>query len=324
MADLLSLIVRHGYAVIFLIVFAEAIGMPVPAALALVAGGAAAASGILRAPTVLLLAIAAMLLGDSLLYILGSFTGWALLGFLCKVSTNPETCILRSAESFYKRGRATLVIAKFVPGLNTMAPPLAGSMRMPFEQFIGLDIAGAALYALAYGGVGFLFRDFVATITRGFLAAGRIVEIVVIAAVIVFICYRVWVYSRHRAYNIVPKVQVAELAQMLQSQGAGNILLVDVRSHGYYDSGAFRIQGSIRIEPNNLSEEILVLPKDKDIYMYCTCQREATSNRVAHILRDHGFSTFVIVGGLTAWRKAGQPVETVPGNDLVHLPTFSR
>jgi len=176
---------------------------------------------------------------------------------------------------------------------------------MPFEQFIGLDIAGAALYALAYGGVGFLFRDFVATITRGFLAAGRIVEIVVIAAVIVFICYRIWVYSRHHAYNIVPKVQVAELAQKLQSQGAGNILLVDVRSHGYYDSGAFRIQGSIRIEPNNLSEEIQMLPKDKDIYMYCTCQREATSTRVAayverpwiqHIC-DCGWSDSLAQGG---------------------------
>jgi membrane protein DedA with SNARE-associated domain/rhodanese-related sulfurtransferase len=324
MSDALSLIGRHGYSVVFLIVFLEAIGMPVPAALALVAGGAAAASGILRAPAVLLLAVAAMLLGDSLLYILGSYMGWALLGFLCKVSTNPETCILRSAESFYKRGRATLLIAKFVPGLNTMAPPLAGSMRMPFGQFMGLDIAGAFFYALAYGGVGFLFRDFVAAITRGFLAAGHIVEIVVAAALIVFISYRAWQYWQHRVYRIVPRVQVTELAKKLQSEEAEKILVVDVRSHGYYDSGAARIQGSIRIEPNNLLREVETLPKDKDIYMYCTCLREATSSRVAHLLREHGFSAFVIVGGLTAWRKAGHPMETVPGSDLVHLPTFSR
>ena len=79
-----------------------------------------------------------MLLGDSLLYVLGSRMGWGLLGFLCKVSATPETCILRSAESFYKRGRATLLIAKFIPGVNTMAPPLAGSMKMPFVQFLGL------------------------------------------------------------------------------------------------------------------------------------------------------------------------------------------
>jgi rhodanese-related sulfurtransferase len=45
---------------------------------------------------------------------------------------------------------------------------------------------------------------------------------------------------------------------------------VDVRSHGYYDAGAARIKGSIRLEPNNLTEELKTLPKDKDIYVYCT------------------------------------------------------
>jgi membrane protein DedA with SNARE-associated domain len=269
MSGFLSLIVHHGYIIIFVIVFVEAIGLPMPAALVLVAGGAAAASGTLRAPAVFFLAVTAMLLGDSLLYVLGSLMGWGLLGFLCKVSASPETCILRSAESFYKRGRATLVIAKFIPGVNTMAPPLAGSMKMPFGQFLALDLVGASLYALAYGSIGFVFRDFVAAITRGFQAAGHVVEIVVIAAVIAFAAYRVWLYRKHRVYRIVPRVQVTELAAKLQSESE-KILLVDVRSHGYYDSGAARIRGSIRIEPNNLSQEVKALPKDKDIYLYCT------------------------------------------------------
>ena len=270
MNEFFSLIARHGYSIIFVTVFVEAIGLPVPAALALVAGGAAAASGSLRTPVILALAVAAMLLGDSLLYVLGSRAGWGLLGFLCKVSASPETCILRSAESFYKRGRSTLLFAKFIPGVNTMAPPLAGSMKMPFAQFLGLDFAGAAFYTLVYGGIGFLFRDFLAAITRGFLAAGHLAEIVLIAAVIAFVAYRVWLYRKHRIYRIVPRVQVMELARQLQSEEAGKILLVDVRSHGYYDAGAERIRGSIRIEPNNLSQEIATLPKDKDIYLYCT------------------------------------------------------
>src|SRR5262249_8845655 len=153
MNDFLSLIARHGYALVFVIVFAEAIGLPMPAAVALVAAGAAAASGTLSAPLVLFLSILAMLLGDSLLFVLGRYTGWGLLGFLCKVSANPETCILRSAESFYKRGKVTLLLAKFIPGVNTMAPPLAGSMKMRPEQFLRFDLAGAALYALVYGGL---------------------------------------------------------------------------------------------------------------------------------------------------------------------------
>jgi membrane protein DedA with SNARE-associated domain len=114
--DLVSLIVHHGYIVVSLIVFAEAIGVPVPGAIALVAGGAAAASGTLNGTAMTLFAVIAMLSADSLLYVLGSHTGWTLLKFLCRVSVDPETCILRSAESFYKRGRETLLIAKFIPG----------------------------------------------------------------------------------------------------------------------------------------------------------------------------------------------------------------
>ena len=270
MNDLLALIVHHGYIVIFLIDLSEALGIPVPAALALVAGGAAVASGVLNAPAAALVAVTAMLVGDSLLYVLGSRMGWRLLGLLCRVSVDPETCILRSAESFYKRGRATLLIAKFIPGVNSMAPPLAGSMKMPFIQFLGLDFLGATAYALAYGGLGFIFRDFVATIARGFRAAGHAVEIVVIIAAIAFTAYRVSLYWKHRVYRIVPRIQVAELAEKLQTRYSEMALLVDVRSHGYYDPGAERIRGSIRLEPNNLSEELKTLPRDKDIYLYCT------------------------------------------------------
>ena len=135
MDDLTSLIAHHGYLVICVIVFAEAIGVPVPGAVALVAGGAAAASGALNAPAVVLFAVAAMLAADALLYVLGSVTGWALLKFLCRVSVDPETCVLHSAESFYKRGRTTLLIAKFIPGVSTMAAPLAGSIKCRFCNF---------------------------------------------------------------------------------------------------------------------------------------------------------------------------------------------
>ena len=94
MKDLLGLVVHHGYIFIFLIVLAEALGLPVPAALALLTGGAAVASGALSGPAALLIAVTAMLLGDSLLYVLGSRMGWRLLGVLCRLSVDPENCIL--------------------------------------------------------------------------------------------------------------------------------------------------------------------------------------------------------------------------------------
>ena len=324
MSDFLSLIVHHGYLVISLVVFAEAIGVPVPGAVALVAGGAAVASGRLYGPTVAVAAVVAMLLADSLLYALGKHTGWTILKFLCRISVDPETCVLSAAESFYKRGRPTLLVAKFIPGVSTMAAPLAGSMRMPYFQFLGLDFLGACLYALAYGAVGFVFRDFIAQIVDGFRAAGHAVEVVIIIAVFAFVAYRGSLFWKHRGDRVVPRVQVAALAAKLQAEGPGKILLADVRSHGYYSAGAVRIPGAIRIEPNNLSTEIKKFPRNKDMYLYCTCRSEATSASVAHLLRNDGFNAFVIVGGLAAWRRAGNPLEPVPQTDVVHLPTFSR
>jgi membrane protein DedA with SNARE-associated domain len=268
--DLFSLMARHGYVITFGLLLMEAMGLPFPAAVALVAAGAAVSVHALWGPYVLLVAVVALLLGDTAEFWLGRYMGWALLGFLCRVSINPETCILRSAESFYKRGKITLVIAKFIPGVNTMAAPLAGSMKMRFWQFLRLDFAGSLLYALTYLLLGYVSRDFLAALLRGFQAAGRAMEAVVLVAVLVYTIYRYVQFTKNKAYRVVPRIQVEELARRLNSEDASRVLIVDVRSHGYYDSGSARIKNSIRIEPNNLEEEIKNLPKDKDIYLYCT------------------------------------------------------
>jgi membrane protein DedA with SNARE-associated domain len=270
MNDLLSMMARHGYALTFTLLFAEAIGLPFPAAIALVAAGAGAASHTLYGPGILVAALAALLIGDSAQFWLGRYTGWALLGFLCRLSMNPETCMLRSAESFYKRGKATLVVAKFIPGVNTMAAPLAGSMKMRFGQFLRLDMSGALLYTVTYFMVGYLSRDFLAAMLHGFHVAGRVMEAGIIAALIAYAIYRATQFHRYAKYRIVPRVQVQELAARLAAGEGDKVLIVDVRSHGYYDIGSERIAGSIRIEPNNLEEEIKNLPKDRDIYLYCT------------------------------------------------------
>jgi membrane protein DedA with SNARE-associated domain len=269
MTPLLTAISHHGYLLVFLIVFAEAAGLPAPAALALIAGGAAAAAHILNPALVLVAAVCAMMLGDTLLFVLGRYTGWALLGFLCRLSLNPETCILRSAESFYKRGRLTLVFAKFIPGVNTMAPPLAGSMKMKPAQFLQLDFAGTCLYIFAYAALGYVFRDFVVKITQGLQIASHAVAEVVLVALVIFAVYRIVQYRRHRISGVIPRIEVEELAKRLVTPEK-EFVLVDVRSHGYYDPGAARIAGSIRLEPNQLSEELKTLPKDKDIFVYCT------------------------------------------------------
>jgi hypothetical protein len=186
------------------------------------------------------------------------------------VSMNPETCILRSAESFYRRGKLTLIFAKFIPGVNTMAPPLAGSMKMRPTMFLQLDAAGASLYVLAYTILGYLSRDFLSRITTGVQNAGHIFAALIVAAIVIYLAYRIVQYHRYKVADIVPRITVEELAKRIAAPDHDDVILMDVRSHGYYDSGAARIAGSVRIEPNRLSEELKAIPKDKDIFVYCT------------------------------------------------------
>ncbi len=264
----LHIIERHGYLALGIITFCEAIGLPIPAAVALVIGGAAAALHLLSFGNVLLVSVICIMLADILLFILGRKTGWSLLGFLCRVSVNPETCILRSAESFYRRGRLTLLFAKFLPGINTMAPPLAGSMRMRFLQFFRLDLIGTGLYVIAYTMVGMVFSRVLKDVLRAFETIGRGIEIVIIVSLISYVIYRLYLYWTHRVYRVVPRAQVSEL--IARREAGEDFLVADVRSHGYYDPGTQRIKDSIRFEPNNFHESLKLLPKEKPIFLYCT------------------------------------------------------
>lgn len=270
MPDFLSVIAKYGYESLFAAMFLEAIGFPIPAALALLAAGAACASGALHPVAAIAVAVVAMLTGDIILYVAGRRMGWSLLGFLCGLSLSPEVCILRAAKWFYKRGRSTLLFAKFVAGVGSMAPPLAGSMNMRPLQFLRFDLGGALCYTLAYGSLGYVFRDVFRIIAGGLQAFTRAVAWVVFVGVIGFVCYRVWLYGRYRLTGVVRRVPVGDVAARLNLEGAPDIVIADVRSHGYYDQGEKRVRGSIRIEPNNLDAFIETLPKEAPIYLYCT------------------------------------------------------
>jgi membrane protein DedA with SNARE-associated domain/rhodanese-related sulfurtransferase len=315
----LSGLSQHSYSILFAAVFLEAIGIPVPAALALLIAGAAAARGSLHPGLTVATALSAMMAGDITMFLMGRYTGWWLLSLLCRLSLNPESCILRSADSFYKRGRMLLVVAKFVPGINTMAPPMAGSMNMRLFEFLPLDLAGAALYAGAYLAAGWMFSDALGVVTRGYQMFGRTLGWVAIAALAVYLAFVIRAWVKARALRSVPFVSPADVAHAMSSDSA---IIYDVRSHGYYDSKATRIKGSKRLEPNALHQIDEQFPASTQIYLYCTCVREATSARVARVLLDKGVRSAVIKGGLRAWMKAGLPLEPVPPGEIEALPDF--
>ena len=312
MEEILGAITRHGYPILCTLVFFEAVGFPVPAALALLIAGAILPAASLPA------AIVAILAGDTLMFFVGRYTGWWLLTLLCRLSLNPESCILGAADSFYKRGRWVLAFAKFVPGINTMAPPLAGSMNMRVPQFLAFDLMGASLYAGVFWGTGFLFADFLETVKGFYRSFGTMMGWAVVTLFIGYLLYHAVLWMKSRNLSPVPRVSVAEVVRRRDSMA-----IYDVRSHGYYEKGASRIPGSTRIEPGSITQGVIAFPEGKEIIVYCTCVREATSTRVARALAAHGVEAAIIVGGFNAWKKAGLPIEPVPEQEMIALPMFA-
>jgi membrane protein DedA with SNARE-associated domain/rhodanese-related sulfurtransferase len=320
-------IAAHGYIAVAGILLLSNLGLPMPSVLTLILAGAAAHHGSLNWFVLLLVAAVAEECGATVLYLAGRTSGWWLLARLCRVSMDPETCIFRSADFFYKRGARTLLFARFVPGLASMAPPLAGSLNMRAGRYLRFDIVGVLLHVTVWTGIGFFLSPFIRAITDALAVFGHVVLGLVIAVAIGY--FGTWVFTRvrDRKYRDVERVSADEVIARLENPDPTRpIVIADVRSHGYYDPGMQRIKNSIRVEPNRLLSELDALREtlatECDIYVYCSCLRDATSVRIAHTLAAHGHKARVVEGGLRSWIKLGAPTEPVPADEMHHLPRF--
>jgi membrane protein DedA with SNARE-associated domain len=334
--DLIGVAEHHGYAVVALGMFLTAAGLPLPASVLLLAAGASADPNPahhqvihqgLRLWLLLPLAWLAAVAGDTLLYLGGRYTGWWLLAGMCRVSVDTENCIFRSADYFYRRGPKTLLFAKFVPGLASLAAPLAGSLGMRVWRFLRLDAAGALGYVGAWMLAGFVFSRFIEDMVRWVERLGHVMLFVVGVTIVAYGTMYALSVLRARQYRRVRKVSAENLHQRMQNIDPNRVVVIaDVRSHGYYDPGMQRIKNSIRVEPHRLREEIVALREfmapECEVYLYCSCIRDTTSVRVAHLLEKENCRTTVIEGGLKAWVKAGGAVEQVPAGDVRKLPQF--
>ena len=322
-----NLVAAHLFAATVLVSLFASMGVPLPVSVVLLAAGAAAHAGGLPLGWLLAAVWIAAAIGDTVLYLGGRYTGWWLLAWLCRLTTNPEQCIFRSADYFYRRGPHTLLFARFVPGLGAMAAPLAGSLNMRLARFLRLDSAGALIYTSSWVLTGYLFSHFIKEIEQ---AIARIGHLVLLAVIFLIAVYGIsWlVFSlRARRFKNIERITAESLQERLQAFNPDRLVVIaDVRSHGYYDPGMQRIKNSIRVEPHRLEEELVALKEfmapECEIFLYCSCIREATSVRIAYLMNQKNCQTRVIDGGLRAWIKAGGEVEPVPANEMQHLPRF--
>jgi membrane protein DedA with SNARE-associated domain/rhodanese-related sulfurtransferase len=334
--NLIGVVEHHGYAVVAAGMFLTAAGVPLPASVLLLAAGAAADPNPahhqvlhhgLRLWLLLPMAWLATVAGDTLLYAGGRYTGWWLLAGMCRVSVDTENCIFRSADYFYRRGPKTLLFARFIPGLASLAAPLAGSLGMRVGRFLRLDASGALGYVGAWMLTGFVFSRFIEGIVRWVERVGHMMLFLAAVVIVAYAAMYALSLVRARAYRRVRKVSAVDLTERLKNVDPNRLVVIaDVRSHGYYDPGMQRIKNSIRVEPHRLKEEIAALREfmapECEIYLYCSCMRDTTSVRVAHLLEKANCRTTVIEGGLRAWVKAGGAMEQVPEADVRKLPQF--
>ena len=325
--NLLDVIAHHGYAVTSIVLFSACCGLPLPLSVVLLTAGAAAHGGSLNLGVLVLCAFGSALLGDTLMYLGGRYTGWWLLTNICRFSMNPETCVFASAQQFYKRGPRALVVAKFVPGLATVAAILAGSLNMRLRRFLTMDGLGILIYVSAWSMAGYVFAPFLRVVIRWVERAAHFTAATVTTIIVLYVLWLVLSALRESRLSVVEKVAAQDLFELLRTATHERLLIIaDVRSHGYYDPGMLRIKNSIRVEPSRLREELEALREfmqpECEIYLYCSCAHEATSVRVARMLEKENCSTKVIRGGMKAWVKAGGPTEPVPAGDVEHLPRF--
>jgi membrane protein DedA with SNARE-associated domain/rhodanese-related sulfurtransferase len=298
---------QYGLTVVAINVLLNQIGLPVPVVPTLVVAGAIAANGQLTLGWLFLAAVCACVVADCLWYGIGQKYGIRVLKVLCRISLEPDSCVNETQSQFDRWGVNSLVIAKFVPGWATIAPPLAGAMRIGWPRFIGLSALAAMLWAGAWLLAGVLFNTQIERLLIRLDQVGSIALVAGVSLLTAYVGYKWW--ERRRFYQMLrmARISAAELHELMQS--GTEPIIIDVRSSTARALEPRWIPGALHISLPDVAVHLKDLPRDRDIILYCTCPSEASAARVAKILMNHGIKRVrPLHGGLDAWVAAGHTV----------------
>ena len=268
MSDTLEFIVRHGYSVLFVWMPAEQLGLPIPAIPLLLAAGALAGSGRLSLALVLLVSVVASLLADTLWYELGRRRGVRVLNLLCRVSLEPDSCVRRTEQIFERYGVRSLVVSKFILGLSTAAPPLAGIFGMRLPRFLFFAGLGALLYAGTFAGLGYLFSAQLEMMAAGALRLGEWLILLLAGGLTAYVLAKFWQRQRFLRVLRVARITPEELKERLD--GGEEIVIVDLRHALDLEADPHHIPGARHLSPDDLDARHTEIPRDRDIVLYCT------------------------------------------------------
>ena len=304
--------VHYAYGILFGWVLLEQMGLPIPSIPLLLTAGTLSATHQLQAPLALASVVAACLLADSIWYFLGQRFGGQVLRLLCRLSLEASTCVAKTEGYFHRRGPVTLLFAKFIPGLSTLAAPIAGQTGMPYSRFVLWDLAGSIVWAEAYLLAGRFFGDFAKRSSRVLHLLSHFAFGIFALLVIGFLCWRVWKNRKFllemRELRIEP-LELLELIRAAEVQGNTPPFVVDLRHPMDILTDPRIIPGAVRIGPSDIVAQSDSLPRDRDVVLYCTCPNEETSARIAKRLLKAGvYRVRPLKGGFEGWRDQGHPL----------------
>ena len=268
MSDTLQVLLQYGYVVLFAFVLAEQVGLPIPAVPVLLGVGALAGAGRMSVVPALSVALVASLVPDIIWYELGRRRGGRVLRLLCRISLEPDSCVRRAQDSFVKHGRGVLLVAKFFPGLSTVAPPLAGVVGISRRQFLALDSAAALVWAGAWAGVGYLFSDALEMIVSDSARLGNVLLTVAAAAILAYVAIKFTQRQLFLRSLRIARITVGELRERLATGDAG-LAIIDARSQLELSVTPYAIPGAVWIAADDIDRRHLEIPRDRDVVVYC-------------------------------------------------------
>jgi membrane protein DedA with SNARE-associated domain/rhodanese-related sulfurtransferase len=306
---MIELLSNYGYAALFTCVLLEQLGLPLPAAPALLAAGALAGLGKLSLPLALLMAVSASLIGDSVWYYLGKTRGMQVLRLLCRISLEPDACVRQTHATYAKHGARWLLFAKFIPGVSTVAPPMAGVYRVGLGRFLALDGGGASLWAGAFLFAGWFFSGQVETFAAHAERLGGLLATALGSALVLYVLFKLVERSRiHRSLRVA-RIAPVELRQRIEA--GETILIIDLRNDFEWREG--RIPGSLTLSEKEL--DALTVSPDAEMILYCSCPNYVSSAAAATVrLKRRGVKSIrPLEGGFPRWTELGFPVEVPSG-----------
>jgi membrane protein DedA with SNARE-associated domain/rhodanese-related sulfurtransferase len=308
MEEVSAFLVQYGSLVLFSVVFAEQIGLPLPAIPVLLAAGALAGAGKMNFALAVLLSVAACLGGDVVWYQLGRHRGRQALNLLCRIALEPDSCVRRTEHFFTRHGIRALILAKFIPGLSTLAPALAGLFGIGQKRFLLYNGLGAVLWTLAFMLPGYVFSSQLEAIASHEARVGSFLLVALGLGLVAYVAYK----FAHRRWLLrelrIARITADELKDLMDN--GHEVLVVDLRGALDHEVDPYTIPGALRMTAEELEQRHHEIPRHRDVILFCACPNEATAANMALMLRRKGITKVrPLAGGIDAWREREFPLE---------------